>query len=126
TSRPLPTCKRNDGFGAVAVAAAACARSGDRFPACIDGSTMRLTVCTCLALLCASSLPEAQRIRYGPGVCGPLDPTYVKVATGTGGQAYPVSAEEMGKSPGPMNASFFEQLILWASGDRDYSYVVPV
>lgn len=78
------------------------------------------------ALLCASSLPEAQHIRYGPGVCGPLDPTFVKVATGTGGQPYPVSPEEIVKSPGPMTASFFDQLILWASGDRDYSYVVPV
>jgi hypothetical protein len=93
---------------------------------CIDGSNMRLIVCTSLALLSASSLVESQRIRYGPGVCGPLDPTYVKVATGTGGQPYPVSPEEISTSPGPMSASFFTQLILWASGDRDYSYVVPV
>lgn len=96
------------------------------FSTCIDGSNMRLIVCTCLVLVCAASLPEARRIRYGPGACGPLDPTYVKVATGTGGQPYPVSPYEITKSPSPMSASFFSQLILWASGGRDYSYVVPV
>ena len=87
---------------------------------------MRLIVCTSLALLCVSPLLEAQRIRYGPGVCGPIDSTYVKLATGTGGQPYPMSPEEIGKSPGPMSSSFFKQMIVWASGDREHSYVVPI
>ena len=130
-----PTTVRLDGYQPVTgmthsatagVAEADCCRSCCRFSTCIDGSNMRLIVCTSLALLCASSLVESQRIRYGPGVCGPLDPTYVKVATGTGGQPYPVSPEEIAKSPGPTSASLFTQLILWASGDRDYLYVVPV
>jgi von Willebrand factor A domain-containing protein 7 len=87
---------------------------------------MRLIACTSLALLCASPLVESQRIRYGPGVCGPLDPTYVKIATETGGQPYPVSPEELGKSAGIMGSSFLRQMILWASGEREQSYEVPV
>ena len=87
---------------------------------------MRLIACTSLVLVCTSSLVESQRVRYGPGVCGPLDPTYVMVATGTGGQPYPVSPEEIAKSPGPMSSSFFKEMILWASGDRELSYVIPV
>lgn len=87
---------------------------------------MRLIVCTSLALLSASTLVESQRVRYGPGVCGPLDPTYVRMATGTGGQPYPVSPQEIARSPGPMSSSFFEQMILWASGDREHSYLIPV
>ena len=87
---------------------------------------MRLIVCTSLALLYASSLVESQRIRYGPGVCGPLDPTYVKLANGTGGQPYPVSPEEIAKSPGPMTSSLFKERILWAFADREHSYVIPV
>jgi hypothetical protein len=71
-------------------------------------SNMRVIICTSLALLCASTLVESQRVRYGPGVCGPLDRTYVSLATGTGGQPYPMSPEEIAKSPGPMNSSFFK------------------
>ena len=91
-------------------------------------STIRLIACTSVALLFASSpvLVEFQRVRYGPGVCGPLDPTYVKVATGTGGQPYPLSPEEIGRSPGPMSSAFFKELILWASGEREHSYLIPV
>jgi hypothetical protein len=87
---------------------------------------MRLIICTSLALLGASSLVESQRIRYGPGVCGPLDPSYVMVATGTGGQPFPVSPDEIAKSLGPMSSRSLEELILWASGDREHSYLVPV
>ena len=87
---------------------------------------MRLIICTSLALLCTSALVESQRVRYGPGVCGPLDPIYVKGATVTGGQPYPVSPQEIARSPGPVSASLFTQLILWASGDREHSYLIPV
>ena len=80
---------------------------------------MRLIACTSLALLCASSLVESQRIRYGPGVCGPLDPTYVNIATETGGQPYSMSPEELGKSASILGASFLKQMILWASGERN-------
>ena len=87
---------------------------------------MRLIICTSLALLGASSLVESQRIRYGPGVCGPLDPSYVMVATGTGGQPFPVSPDEIPRSLGPMSSPTLKELILWASGDREHSYLIPV
>lgn len=87
---------------------------------------MRLIICTSLALLCGSSLVESQRIRYGPGVCGPLDPSYVMVATGTGGQPFPVSPDEIARSLGPMSSPSLKELILWASGDREQSYLIPV
>ena len=89
-------------------------------------TNMRLIICTSLALVCASSLVESQRVRYGPGVCGPVDPTYVKLATGTGGQPYPMSPGEIAKSPGPISSSFFKQMILWASADREHLYLIPV
>ncbi|HEU4926108.1 MAG TPA: hypothetical protein VFT24_03620 [Vicinamibacterales bacterium] len=89
-------------------------------------SNMRLIISTSLALLCASSLVESQRIRYGPGVCGPLDQSYVMVATGTGGQPFPVSPDEIAKSLGPMSSPSLKELILWASGDRERSYLIPV
>ena len=50
----------------------------------------------------------------------------MKVATGTGGQPYPLSPEEIGRSPGPMSSAFFKELILWASGEREHSYLIPV
>jgi hypothetical protein len=87
---------------------------------------MRVIICTSLALLSASTLVESQRARFGPGVCGPLDRTYVSLATGTGGQPYPMSPEEIAKSPGPMNSFLFKEMILWASGDREHSYLIPV
>jgi hypothetical protein len=89
-------------------------------------NNMRLLVCTALTLLCVPTQAQSQRIRYGPGVCGPLDPTFTKVAIGTGGQPYPMSPEELGTSPGVMDAPFFKQVILWASAEREHSYVIPV
>ena len=87
---------------------------------------MRVIVCASLALLCASSPAESQRIRFGPGVCGPVDPAYVMLANGTGGQPYPVSPEELGRSPALMSSSFFKHMILWASADREHSYSIPL
>jgi hypothetical protein len=89
-------------------------------------NNMRLLVCTALTLVCVPTQAYSQRIRYGPGVCGPLDPTFTKVAIGTGGQPYPVSPEELGTSPGLMDGHFFKQVILWASAEREHSYVIPI
>lgn len=87
---------------------------------------MRLLACTAAALLCASPLAYSQRVRYGPGVCGPLDPTHVKIATGTGGQPYPVSSDEVGHVAGIVGASSSRDMLLWASADGEHSYVIPV
>jgi hypothetical protein len=79
-----------------------------------------------LIAIAASSEQQSRGIRYGPGVCGPIDPTYVKTSTETGGQPFPLSPAEIGQSSRVMEASFLPQLILWASGDREISYSIPV
>ena len=89
-------------------------------------NNMRLLVCTALALLSVPFQGQSPRIRYGPGVCGPLDPTFTKIALGTGGQPYPMSPEELGTSPSVMNAPFFKQVILSAFAEREHSYVIPI
>lgn len=99
-------------------------RSGSRVA--LMTADMRLLLCISLALLGASRAAESQRIRYGPGVCGPLDPAYVKMATETGGQPYPISAEELAESPNVIGPGLFKQMMLWAFGDRGNSYAIPV
>ena len=74
----------------------------------------------------AAPTGETQRVRYGPGVCGPLDPAYVRTATETGGQPFPLSTTDVGQSSRIMAASSLEETILWASGAGDRSYSIPV
>ena len=87
---------------------------------------MRPIVWVLMAAITAASRSESQRVRFGPGVCGPIDPVYIKSATETGGQPFPLSTAEAGKSSRIIEASFLPQMILWASGDSEYSYSIPV
>jgi von Willebrand factor A domain-containing protein 7 len=87
---------------------------------------MRPIICVLITVIAAASRAESQSVRFGPGVCGPIDPVYVKGATETGGQPFPVSAAEVGKSSRVMEASFLPEMILWASGDRENSYSISV
>jgi hypothetical protein len=52
---------------------------------------MRSIACLLMAVLTGASGAASQRVRFGPGVCGPIDPTYIEGATETGGQPFPVS-----------------------------------
>jgi hypothetical protein len=79
-----------------------------------------------VAMIGVTSGSASQRVRFGPGVCGPIDPSYVKGATETGGQPFPVSTAEIGKSSRIIAASILSETLLWASGDSENSYVVPV
>ncbi len=79
-----------------------------------------------MATIIAASEPPSQGVRFGPGVCGPIDPVYVKGATETGGQPFPMSTAEVGKSSRIMEASLLPQTILWASDHSDRSYSIPV
>jgi hypothetical protein len=79
-----------------------------------------------VAVIGVTSGSASQRVRFGPGVCGPIDPSYVKGATETGGQPFPVSTAEIGKSSRIIAASILSETLLWASGDSENSYVVPV
>jgi len=73
-----------------------------------------------------SGLQQRPRIRFGPGVCGPIDPAYAKGATETGGQVFPLSAAEIGAAAPLMSASSLDDMILWASADGERAYAIPV
>jgi hypothetical protein len=87
---------------------------------------MRPIVLVLMAVISVTSGSGSQRVRFGPGVCGPIDPIYIKGATETGGQPFPMSTAEIGKSARIIEASLLSETILWASGDSENSYVVPV
>ena len=42
-----------------------------------------------VAAIAATAGSQSRGVRYGPGVCGPIDPVYVKTSTETGGQPFP-------------------------------------
>ena len=86
---------------------------------------MRLAVWVFVAIAAASG-SESQRVRFGPGVCGPIDPVYIQTATETGGQPFPLSTAEVGKSSRLMVSSLVPELLLWASGSMEYSYSIPI
>lgn len=64
--------------------------------------------------------------RFGPGVCGPADPSYIRGSTETGGQPFFLSSAEVAKSAQIMSASFQRDLMLWAAGDGEKAYSVSV
>jgi von Willebrand factor A domain-containing protein 7 len=86
---------------------------------------MRLAVWVFVTIGAASG-SESQRVRFGPGVCGPIDPAYIQTATETGGQPFPLSTAEVGKSSRIMRSSLMPELLLWASGSMEYSYSIPI
>jgi hypothetical protein len=79
-----------------------------------------------VAAIAGTAGSQNRGVRYGPGVCGPIDPVYVKGATETGGQPFPLSTAEIAQSSRVMEASFMPQMLLWASGDSELSYSIPV
>jgi hypothetical protein len=78
--------------------------------------------------------PRAQQSNesrsFGPGVCGPADPAYLRITNETGGQPFFMSPAEIGKSALVMATSASDEgLILWASGtiaDRGRGFTIPV
>ena len=79
-----------------------------------------------VAAIAATAGSQSRGVRYGPGVCGPIDPVYVKTSTETGGQPFPLSTAEVALSASVMEASLMPQMLLWASGDSELSYSIPV
>lgn len=79
-----------------------------------------------VAAIAATAGSQSRGVRYGPGVCGPIDPVYVKTSTETGGQPFPLSTAEVALSARVMEASLLPQMLLWASGDSELSYSIPV
>jgi hypothetical protein len=50
---------------------------------------------------------------FGPGHCGPADPTYVRVANATGGQVMPLGPDEIVAAAPLMMASSGTETVLW-------------
>src|SRR5688572_11836763 len=52
---------------------------------------------------------------FGPGHCGPIDASYVRVANATGGQALPPGPTELGAAAPLMAASFTAETVFCAT-----------
>jgi len=53
---------------------------------------------------------------FGPGRCGPADPTYARVANATGGQVLPLGPDEVAGAAPLMMASSGTETVLWLTG----------
>ncbi len=90
----------------------------------------------CPVLLLAFCLPLfAQQsgrppLHYGPGVCGPADPTYIRTAEESGGQPLFLAPDEVGKSFALVSELTRQNhvTLLWARGRLagGHDFVVPV
>lgn len=95
---------------------------------------MRLIQFSIAAVLacCVSAFAQQRTpsIRYGPGVCGPADPTYIRSAEETGGQPLFLAPGEVGKSFALVSELTRPNhvTLLWARGrlDTRQDFVVPV
>jgi hypothetical protein len=54
-------------------------------------------------------------VAFGPGRCGPIDASYVRVANATGGQALPLGPTEVGAAAPLMAASVNAETVFWAT-----------
>src|SRR5688500_10939491 len=66
---------------------------------------------------------------FGPGHCGPIDASYVRVATATGGQVLPLGPTEAGAAAPVVAASFNAETVFWATAPLTFSgqtLTVPV
>ena len=52
---------------------------------------------------------------FGPGRCGPIDASYVRVTNATGGQALPFGPTEIGAAAPLMTASLNAETVFWAT-----------
>ncbi|HXH50475.1 MAG TPA: hypothetical protein VNM47_14120 [Terriglobia bacterium] len=96
---------------------------------------MRLSRSCSVALLacCLSAFGQQQqrsRIHYGPGVCGPADPTYIRTAEESGGQPLFLAPGEVAKSFALVSELTRSNhvTLLWARGElsEGHDFVVPV
>src|SRR5436190_13855089 len=70
--------------------------------------------------------------KFGPGECGPVDPTYIHLANETGGQPFFLNPSEVAKAFHYVRESSggHAETVLWAMGtfapDSPQEFVVPV
>lgn len=86
-----------------------------------------------LLAFCLPALAQHQRrppIRYGPGVCGPADPSYIRTAEESGGQPLFLAPDEVAKSFALVSELTRSNhvTLLWARGELSEGpdFVVPV
>ncbi len=91
---------------------------------------MRASLAAILFALAFNTETQAQPRTFGPGICGPLDATYVNTSSETGGQPFPMSPAEMVNMSIVMAESTRSDsvLLLWASGTRadDTTFTIPI
>src|SRR5690348_6809951 len=82
---------------------------------------------------CLPVLAQQQRrshVRYGPGVCGPADPTYIRTAEESGGQPLFLAPDEVAKAFALVSELTRSNhvTLLWARGElsEGHDFVVPV
>ena len=64
---------------------------------------------------------------FGPGRCGPIDASYIRVANATGGQALPLGPTEAGAAAPLMAASSNAETVVWATAPLSSSVqTIPV
>ena len=84
-----------------------------------------------IATLAGAVEPRTTQRSFGPGRCGPIDPAYVRTATETGGQPFPLAPSEIAQMGVVMAESSRSDsaMLLWAGGtaaDAQAGFVVPV
>jgi von Willebrand factor A domain-containing protein 7 len=84
-----------------------------------------------LAALAGIVQPRQVPWSFGPNRCGPIDPAYVRTASETGGQPFPLAPSEIARMGVVMAESSRSDaaMILWAGGtaaDAQGGFVVPV
>jgi hypothetical protein len=98
----------------------------------IPAATVVLLCAAPLAALGGTRFPQENRSRaFGPGRCGPADPTAIRVSSYTGGQPYFLSPSELGRSSRIMDdvGRSNIELVLWASAasaGATREFTVPV
>lgn len=90
-----------------------------------------LSVLFCVCAAAAGGGQDNPSRSFGPGRCGPADPSYIRVAGATGGQPYFLSPSELAQSAVIMAdlARDDRELLLWASAaaaGRPQVFTVPV
>ena len=90
-------------------------------PAGDHGAALGMASAFAMAAVVAGSMGQAAAgqtragVAFGPGRCGPIDPSYVRVANATGGQVLPLGPTEVGAAAPLMTASFNSETVLWAT-----------
>jgi hypothetical protein len=94
---------------------------------------MRLFLSCLMAFVAVGALAQQQArspFRYGPGVCGPADPTYIRTAEESGGQPLFLAPGEVAKSFALVSELTRSNhvTLLWARGKLSggHDFVVPV